>query len=132
MSPDAPIVTGTDFVFLPTKDFAAAERFYGDVLGLECSARYDRIPGGEFETGNLTLQVIEAAAIGREFKPNQGAIALHVDDVGAARAELQSRGVTFRGDTFDSGVCHQAIFEDPDGNALILHHRYTPRAPRVG
>ena len=66
MSADAPIVTGTDFVFLPTKDFAAAERFYGDVLGLPCSARYDRIPGGEFETGNLTLQVIEAAAIGRE------------------------------------------------------------------
>ena len=132
MSADAPIVTGTDFVFLPTKDFAAAESFYGDVLGVQCSARYDRIPGGEFETGNLTLQVIEAAAIGREFRPNQGAIALHVDDVGAARAELESRGVTFRGDTFDTGVCHQAIFEDPDGNALILHHRYTPRAPRVG
>jgi catechol 2,3-dioxygenase-like lactoylglutathione lyase family enzyme len=132
MSADAPIVTGTDFVFLPTKDFAAAERFYGDVLGLPCSARYDRIPGGEFETGNLTLQVIEAAAIGREFSPNQGAIALHVDDVDAARAELESRGVTFRGETFDTGVCHQAIFEDPDGNALILHHRYAPRGPRVG
>ena len=132
MSADAPIVTGTDFVFLPTKDFAAAERFYGDVLGLPCSARYDRIPGGEFETGNLTLQVIEAAAIGREFRPNQGAIALHVDDVDAARAELESRDVKFRGETFDTGVCHQAIFEDPDGNALILHHRYAPRAPRVG
>lgn len=27
----------------------------------------------------------------------------------------------------DSGVCHQAIFEDPDGNILDLHHRYAPR-----
>jgi hypothetical protein len=33
--------------------------------------------------------------------------------------------VTFRGDTIDSGVCHQAIFEDPDGNVLDIHHRYT-------
>ena len=24
----------------------------------------------------------------------------------------------------DSGVCHQAIFLDPAGNALDLHHRY--------
>jgi hypothetical protein len=35
--------------------------------------------------------------------------------------------VTFHGDTLDSGVCLQAIFHDPDGNALILHHRYAPR-----
>lgn len=28
-----------------------------------------------------------------------------------------------------TGVCHQAFFEDPDGNALDLHHRYAPRAP---
>jgi hypothetical protein len=28
----------------------------------------------------------------------------------------------------DSGVCHQAIFEDPDGNFLDLHHRYAPPA----
>ena len=97
------------------------------MLGLPCSARYGRIPGGEFETGNLTLQVIEAEAIGLDFQPNRGAIALHVDDVAGARAELESRGVTFRGDTLDSGVCYQAIFEDPDGNALILHHRYAPR-----
>jgi catechol 2,3-dioxygenase-like lactoylglutathione lyase family enzyme len=128
MSTSTSLVTGTDFVFLPTKNFATAEEFYGTVLGLPCSARYERIPGGEFETGNLTLQVIEAEAIGREFRRNEGAVALHVDDVAAARAELESRGVTFLGDTLDSGVCHMAIFEDPDGNALILHHRYAPRA----
>ena len=27
-------------------------------------------------------------------------------------------------DTIDSGVCKQAIFQDPDGNALAIHHRY--------
>jgi hypothetical protein len=35
--------------------------------------------------------------------------------------------VRFKADTLDSGVCHQAFFEDPDGNALALHHRYAPR-----
>ena len=100
--------------------------FWG--LGLPCTARYGRVPGGEFETGTLTLQVIEAAAIGREFHANRGAIALHVEDVPSARIELESRGVSFNGETIDSGVCHIALFEDPDGNALMLHHRYAPRA----
>jgi catechol 2,3-dioxygenase-like lactoylglutathione lyase family enzyme len=121
------LVRGVDFVFVPAKTFATAEEFYGGVLGLPCSARYGRVPGAEFETGSLTLAVIESEAIGREFSPNQGAIALHVDDVEAARAELESRGVSFSGDTIDTGVCHQAYFTDPDGNALILHHRYAPK-----
>jgi len=96
-------------------------------MGLECSARYRNDLGGEFETGSLTIQVIDTAKIGREFKPSGGAIALHVDDVEAARAALEERGVEFTGDTMDSGVCHQAFFEDQDGNMLILHHRYAPR-----
>ena len=55
------------------------------------------------------------------------AIALHVDDMASARSELESRGVTFMGDTLDTGVCHMAFFADPDGNALMLHRRYAPR-----
>ena len=120
-------VTGVDFVFLPTRSFDAAAAFYGDVLGLECSARYEKIPGGEFKMGSLTLQVVEAEAIGLELNPAKNPIALHVD-VEAARAELESRGVSFKGETLESGVCHMAFFEDPDGNALVLHHRYAPRA----
>jgi predicted enzyme related to lactoylglutathione lyase len=120
-------ISGVDFVYLPTGDFEAASAFYGEVLGLPCSSRYGRIPGGEFETGTLTLQVIEAAAIGQELRPTRNPIALHVDDVAAARAELESRGVAFHGETLDSGVCHMAFFSDPDGNALMLHHRYAPK-----
>jgi len=128
MATNTSLVTGVDFVFVPTQDFEAAANFYGTVLGLPCSAKYGQMPGGEFETGNLTLQLLEPKAIGREFQANSGAIALHVDDVEAARAELESRGVSFMGDTIDSGVCHMAIFQDPDGNTLLLHHRYAPRA----
>ncbi|HXM75169.1 MAG TPA: VOC family protein [Thermoanaerobaculia bacterium] len=91
------------------------------------SKRYKKGIGGEFETGNLTIQLVEMGKIGREFTPTSGAIALHVDDVEAARSELKSRGVSFFGETVDSGVCFQAYFKDPDGNAPILHHRYAPR-----
>src|SRR3954447_21627299 len=99
MSTQASLVTGVDFVHVPTKDFAAAEEFYGKVLGLPCTASYGKMPGAEFETGNLTLQVMDSAAIGREFEPNKQPIAFHVDDVEAARAELESRGTKFLGET---------------------------------
>ena len=127
--PRGPVVTGVDFVAVPTRSFAAALEFYGAVLGLHCSSRYRRAPGAELETGNLTLQVLESEAHGLEFQPSKHPIALHVEDVEAARAELESRGVVFRGKTLDTGVCHMAFFEDPDGNALLLHRRYAPKEP---
>jgi hypothetical protein len=37
--------------------------------------------------------------------------------------------VSFAEETLDTGVCHMAFFSDPDGNALMLHHRYAPRSP---
>jgi catechol 2,3-dioxygenase-like lactoylglutathione lyase family enzyme len=112
---------------VPTKDYDAAAKFYGEVLGLSFGKRWGNMPAGEFETGNLTIAVMQSDAFGLEFAPHTHPIALRVDDVEAARAELESRGVTFKGETIDSGVCHQAIFEDPDGNMLDLHHRYAPR-----
>jgi predicted enzyme related to lactoylglutathione lyase len=121
------LIGGVDFVYVPTADFDAAVEFYGTVLGLPCTARYGQMPGAEFETGNLTLAVIESKAFGIDFQAINHPIGLHVDDVDAARAELESRGVAFKADTLDSGVCHMAFFEDPDGNALMLHHRYAPR-----
>ncbi len=120
-------VTGVDFVTVFVKDYPAALKFYGEVLGLEHSVDYEKIPGGEFETGSLTLQVMDAAAIGREFKPSGHPIALHVEDVEAARAKLEASGVEFHAETLDSGVCHMAFFSDPDGNALMFHNRYAPR-----
>jgi len=124
--PTAP-VSGVDFVYLPTRNFVSAAEFYENVLGLPCHVKYGRNPGGEFETGNLTLQVLEAEAFGLEFHPAPNPIALHVDDVEAARARLEAQGVEFQGETMDSGVCHMAFFADPDGNALMLHHRYAPK-----
>jgi predicted enzyme related to lactoylglutathione lyase len=131
MSTSTSLVTGVDFATVPTSDFPRAMEFYENVLGLPCSVKYGRIDGAEFETGNLTLSVINTDAIGIGFHPNKNPIALHVDDVEAARTQLESQGVKFLRDTIDSGVCHMAIFEDPDGNTLMLHHRYAPREPEA-
>jgi catechol 2,3-dioxygenase-like lactoylglutathione lyase family enzyme len=127
MTSSPPLITGTDFITVATKDFEAAVAFYGGVLGLEESKRWGQMPAVEFETGNLTIAVLQSDAFGIEFRANNHPIELRVDDVEAARTELESRGVAFEGDTLDSGVCHQAFFEDPDGNALAIHHRYAPQ-----
>jgi len=120
-------ITGVDFITVPTQDYEKADAFYGDVLGLERSIRWGQMPAGEFETGSLTIAVMQSDAFGIEFKPHSHPIALHVDDVAAARAELEAAGVRFAADTMDSGVCHMAHFRDPDGNVLMLHSRYKPR-----
>ncbi len=126
MTTSTPLITGTDFITVATKNFDAAIAFYRDVLGLAESKRWGDMPGAEFETGNLTIAVMQSDAFGLEFRPNNHPIELRVEDVSAAQKELESRGVTFEGDILDSGVCHQAFFADPDGNALAIHHRYAP------
>ena len=120
-------VSDVDFIAIATKDIGPAVDFYENVLGLEKTVQWGQMPAYEFETGNVTLAVMQSDAFGQEFKASGAPLALQVEDVAAARAELEGKGVQFRADTIDSGVCHMAIFSDPDGNPLILHHRYSPR-----
>ena len=121
-------ITGVDFVALPTNDFDASMRFYGEVLGLPFVKRWGDMPGAEFQAGNLTLAIMDPTAFGQTFEPHRSPLALQVDDVPSARAHLEAKGVRFVTDLIDSGVCHQAIFLDPAGNCLDLHHRYAPAA----
>ncbi len=128
MSDGPAAIGGTDFVSMPTRDLERAVAFYGETLALPRSVYMPDRHYAEFETGNLTLSVIEPEGMGLSYQPNEANyLALHVEDVAAARASLEARGVEFGGDTFDTGVCHMAFFKDPDGNALMLHHRYAPR-----
>lgn len=120
------MVTGTDFVMVATQDIDGAVDFYENVLGLERGKQWGQMPAHEFETGNLTIAVMQPDAFGMEFQPSNQAIVLRVDDVAAARERLESKGVEFQTDIIDSGVCHQCYFQDPDGNAIGIHHRYAP------
>ena len=120
------IVERTDFVSVPVTEVGRATTFYRDTLGLEQVSE-----GGwpEFQLGeNVSLYLMDPTNIGSSFQgPHTAHIALRVPDVTATRRELESRGVTFAGETLDTGVCHMAFFNDPDGNALMLHRRYAPR-----
>lgn len=118
------MVTKLDFIGVPSTDSARTRAFYVDTLGL----RPDPDAEFEFWVGETCFGIWEPARQGRAFAPSKNAHpALHVDDVAAARAELEAKGVVFQGETFDTGVCHMALFTDPDGNDLMLHHRYKPR-----
>jgi predicted enzyme related to lactoylglutathione lyase len=123
----SPLVTGTDFVALHAADFDATLAFYGETLELPRSVFNAERGFAEFETGNLTLSILDPAKMGMELRTAGAGVALHVEDVPAAREKLEARGVAFMGETFDTGVCHMAFFADPTGNALLLHHRYAPR-----
>jgi catechol 2,3-dioxygenase-like lactoylglutathione lyase family enzyme len=127
MTATSELVRGVDFVGFPTRDLSAAVAFYGETLGLPRSVYNEERNYAEFESGNLTLSLYNPEKIGLEHRVNPNPVALHVDDVASARQLLEQRGVTFQADTLDTGVCHMAFFADPDGNALMLHHRYAPR-----
>jgi predicted enzyme related to lactoylglutathione lyase len=116
-------VERTDFVSVPVQDMERAKRFYSETLGISSPDPSAAFP--EFETGNVSLYLVNPAAIGAgEFKPHNAHIALRVPDVAATRAELEAKGVEFHGEILDTGVCHMAFFRDSEGNALMLHRRY--------
>jgi catechol 2,3-dioxygenase-like lactoylglutathione lyase family enzyme len=116
-------VERTDFISVPVTDMERSKRFYGETLGLEQTS-----DGGfpEFQLGeNVTLYLVDMASMGSEFSgPHSAYIALRVPDVGETRAELEGKGIVFAGETRATPVCHMAFFQDPDGNALMLHRRY--------
>jgi catechol 2,3-dioxygenase-like lactoylglutathione lyase family enzyme len=119
------MITKLDFVAVPSRDAERSRSFYVDTLGLrpDSSARF------EFWVGETCFAIWEPDKLGATFAPQKnGHLALHVDDMANARAELESKGVAFTGETFDTGVCQMAFFNDPDGNDLMLHHRYAPRS----
>jgi catechol 2,3-dioxygenase-like lactoylglutathione lyase family enzyme len=112
-----------DVVGIPSSDGERSRKFYVETLGL----RPDENARFEFWVGETCFAIWEPERFGAAYAPQAHSIALlHVDDVEAARAELEAKGVEFDGETFDTGVCHMANFTDPDGNPLTLHKRYAP------
>ena len=108
-----------DFIAVPVSDLARADDFYGRVLGLGRNPNSSGERWVEYETGNLTIALSQYG----------GGVGIGVADVDEARGKAEAAGVEFPQDTFDSGVCNGASFQDPDGNRFLLHHRYAPLEP---
>ena len=126
MTTSTSLITGVDFVSIPATNLQESMDFYENVLGLEAGKTWgqENPIGAEYETGTVTLALMDVARLGIEFGATTVPIEFQVDDVPAAREQLEAKGVKFVSDLIDSGVCHQAIFVDPAGNSLALHHRY--------
>jgi predicted enzyme related to lactoylglutathione lyase len=118
------MITKLDFIAVPSRDAERTRAFYVDTLGL----RPDPKARFEFWAGDTCFGIWEPEQYGQQFAPQTTAHpALHVEDVAKAREELEAKGVQFMGEIFDTGVCHMAFLSDPDGNNLMLHHRYAPK-----
>lgn len=115
-------VRSVDFVMLPVSDLEQAARFYRETLGLSQQLLNTEFQWAEFDCHNLTL-ALKGGAVGAHPRTAHSRIALAVDDVGAACDELRAQGVTIVNGPTDYSVCCSAEIHDPDGNALLLHHR---------
>ena len=111
-------IRGVDFVMYPVADMARAVAFYRDVLGLR--QELDSPEWVEFDCGNVTLALMKSDAGDAR---RVGRVALAVENIDAAYAELKKRGIAGLKEPTDFGVCRAIEIADPDGNPLILHRR---------
>ncbi len=120
-------VQRTDFLNVSVVDKPRAVEFYGATLGLSRNElASDDWPELAGENVGMVLSTPEQTNQS-EFTPSAFSIGLRVPDVTASMERLRGEGVEFGFDeVYDTGVCHMAFLKDPDGNSLILHHRYAP------
>ena len=114
-------IRGIDFVMYHVSDLGNAVAFYRDVLGLKPEMVSTEYQWAEFDAGNVTL-----ALRGGETPIESGTgarVALAVEDVDRAFAELQARPAALLGPVHDFGVCRSFEVRDPDGNVILLHRR---------
>ena len=115
--------TGVDHVAINVADVPGGIAFYTEKIGLvQNSTRPDfGFPGAWLDTANgQQIHLIEAAVpdnVGQHF-------ALAFEDLGAAVAELRSRGLKVS-DPVQVGTTgrQQAFTADPWGNGIELHQR---------
>ena len=119
------VITKLDFVAVPSTDWKRSRAFYVDTLGLRPDEAGRRRSSGWATrvSGSGSRRRSAWSSRRRGTRTSRS-----TSTTSRPRApQLEAKGVEFPGETFDTGVCHMAFFQDPDGNDLMLHHRYLPR-----
>ena len=111
-----------DFVLLKVSDLKRASQFYQGILGLKQIEYREDWDWAEFNIGGRTLTLFSGYPEGRDDRVSP-AVALAVDNVHAAFAELKEKEVKVFGEVEETTTCWMAWFADPDGNVLMLHKR---------
>ena len=112
------------FIAHPTRDMQRAKEFFGDILGLACSADYGDM-WAEYDTPEGKSIALDTMSPKNSDSPSVY-MALETDDVEAEVARLKSRGVNVAMDVWSNEhdgklVCKMAIITDPDGHPIMLH-----------
>jgi catechol 2,3-dioxygenase-like lactoylglutathione lyase family enzyme len=112
-----------DDVFFNVDDMDKAVAFYRDKLGLP--VKYESADWVELDAGNVIIALRQHGS-GPEGRPELGVgegatIVFEVDDIEAAKAELEGQGVEFVGGVFEYGSVKLAAFEDLNGNVLQIY-----------
>jgi predicted enzyme related to lactoylglutathione lyase len=129
------VIKKVAFVGHPTRDMAAAKRFYGELLGLAPSADFLDV-WSEFKAPDGTTVALDAISPqhAEDGAPLMPYLSLETDDIEAEVARLREQGVTVLKDVWtnkhDDGteVCRMAIVADPSGLGVMLHQIAASRA----
>jgi methylmalonyl-CoA/ethylmalonyl-CoA epimerase len=111
-------------VAMPVKDLDRAVAFYRDRLGLEFL--FQAPPALAFFKCGAVRLLVEVPS-DKEFQRPGSVLYFVVDDIDRAFADLQERGVTFRGAPhliarMPDHELWMAFFDDGEGNTLALMH----------
>ena len=112
-----------DDVFFNVDDMEKSVAFFRDTLGLP--VKYQSDDWVELDAGNVTI-ALRRFGSGPEGRPELGVgegatIVFEVDDIEAAKAELEGKGVKLLGGVFNYGAVKLAAFEDVNGNVLQIY-----------
>lgn len=114
-------IRAVDFVSYQVSDLDRAIGFYRDTLGVPLDYVFENF-WAELSAGQVTI-ALTTPQQGQQVQPGGAAVALAVEDVAAAVAELRDEGVPILLEPQETPVCHFAMISDPDGNPLWLHRR---------
>jgi predicted enzyme related to lactoylglutathione lyase len=112
------------FVCYAVTDFKKGRKFYEETLGLKPTSVFEKDGMGfaEYDLGNGALAIGSGAP---HFKPGLGGatVAFEVADFDKAIQRLKESKVKFTMEAHNTGVCHMALVNDPDGNQIMIHKR---------
>ncbi len=120
-------VVATHHIAVITTQFEEMERFYTQTLGFAVTKRWDDVSIIFIDVGSTTIELIgrtsnDSGLVAHPIGEGTGYnhLALTVEDVDAAFAELTASGVKTLSEPRNFQDVRIAFFADPDGNVVEL------------
>lgn len=123
------MIKGLAHIGVFVKDLEVSKKFYRDVLGfdLPCSMKND-LDGAKVcfaRRGDIHIELVEFPEYTEKKDGFIDHIAMEVDDIDAAKKELEAKGIVFEmdepvylADVYDG--CKYLLFRGPDGEHLEI------------